>query len=67
MYRVLHIPTGCYLYDGNGNVFSSISIEFIKNEIKDICDKSKHINWNKYNEHIGLPVIEAEFEIMEVD
>ena len=71
-YKLLHIPTGHYIKDGDGLDVIYPNEKRASKRIDTIIDRhgvSPTCNvwqWNKYNEDIGEGVYREEFEIIEL-
>lgn len=64
-YKLLHVPTGHYLKDGDGMDVIYGSLKRL-NEIIALIINKHGINWNDYNKDIGDNIIESEFEIIKI-
>jgi len=67
MYKILHIPSGQYLYNGYGKIMLFATVIWAEDEIDNVSDCLVALAWNKYNRNIGWPVSKDEFEILEAD
>jgi hypothetical protein len=66
---ILHIPSGEYLKDCDGNNDIYKSIKQATTQIKCILALSKlnYLGWNEHNKHIGTVVAINEFEIIRLE
>lgn len=66
---ILHIPTGSYLkdIDGNNSTFISVSQAITHIKLIMVWQKVyKQLFWNRYNKPIGLVLSKNEFEIIRI-
>ena len=65
-YKILHIPSGKYLYSDEQNVAIFSKTE-AKEWFSNVCNKSYEITWLPINKEIGNFVSREEFELIPIE